>query len=101
MTISGTVIWIAVIGLAIWAAGASAEAHNQRRSNFLIIGCGAIFPTIALAALLVYGLAPLPTLLAPAPEGSLKIAVAGEQWWWRVRYQVSADEPVILANEIR
>jgi cytochrome c oxidase subunit 2 len=101
MTISATVIWIAVIALAIWAVGAAADVHNQRRSNLLIIGGGAIFPTIALAALLVYGLAPLPTLLAPAPEGSLKIAVAGEQWWWRVRYQVSAGEPVILANEIR
>ncbi len=101
MTITGTVIWIAVIALALWAVGASAEADNQRRSNLLIVGCGAIFPTVALAALLVYGLAPIPTLLAPAPEGSLKIAVAGEQWWWRVRYQVSPGEPVVLANEIR
>ena len=102
MTITGTVIWIAVIVLAIWAVGAPVgEAHSQRRSNFLIIGGGAIFPTIVLAALLVYGLAPLPTLLAPAPAGSLKIAVTGEQWWWRVRYQTSDGASVILANEIR
>jgi cytochrome c oxidase subunit II len=101
MTITGTVIWIAVIALTIWAVGAAADAHNQRRSNLLIIGCGAIFPSVALAGLLVYGLAPIPALLAPAPEGSLKIVVAGEQWWWRVRYQVSTDEPVVLANEIR
>ena len=102
MTITSTVIWLAVIVLAIWAVGAPVgEAHSQRRSNFLIIGGGAIFPTIVLAALLVYGLTPLPTLLAPAPEGSLKIAVTGEQWWWRVRYQTSDGASVILANEIR
>jgi cytochrome c oxidase subunit II len=101
MTITGAVIWIAVIALAIWAVGAAAEAHNQRRASLLIIGGGAIVPTIVLAALLIYGLAPIPALLAPAPQGSLKIAVAGEQWWWRVRYEVSASEPVVLANEIR
>ena len=101
MTISGSIIWIAVIALAIWAVGAAPEAHNQRRSNLLIIGAGAVFPTIALAALLVYGLAPIPTLLAPAPEGSLKIAVAGEQWWWRIRYEMPEGEAVVLANEIR
>jgi cytochrome c oxidase subunit 2 len=101
MTITGAVIWIAVIALAIWAVGAAAEAHNQRRASLLIIGGGAIVPTIVLAALLVYGLAPLPSLLAPAPQGSLKIAVAGEQWWWRVRYQVTASERIVLANEIR
>ncbi len=101
MTISGTVIWIAVIALTVWAVRTPSEAHNQRRASLLIIGGGAIVPTLLLAALLVYGLAPRPALLAPAPEGSLKIAGAGEQWWWRVHYQVSGGEAVVLANEIR
>ena len=101
MTISGTAIWIAVIALAVWASRTPSEAHNQRRASLLIIGGGAIVPTLLLAALLVYGLAPIPALLAPAPEGSLKIAVSGEQWWWRVRYQISSGESVVLANEIR
>jgi cytochrome c oxidase subunit 2 len=43
----------------------------------------------------------LPKLLAPAPEGSLRISVSGEQWWWRVRYDVAGNDPVVLANEIR
>jgi len=34
----------------------------------LIIGGGAIVPTVLLAALLVYGLAPIPALLAPAHQ---------------------------------
>jgi cytochrome c oxidase subunit 2 len=99
MTIAGVVIWIAVIALAIWAIRTPPESHNQWRSSLLIIGGGAVVPTILLAVLLMYGLAPIPELLAPAPEGSLKINIAGEQWWWRVRYQVPG-EPVVLANEI-
>ena len=100
MTAGATVIWIAVIALTIWAVRVSPEAHRQRRSSFLIIGGGAVIPTIVLAILLVYGLAPIPALLAPAPEGSLKISVIGEQWWWRVHYQLPGGE-VMLANEIR
>jgi cytochrome c oxidase subunit 2 len=90
-----------VIILAIWAAFIPPESHNHRRSSFLIIGGGALFPTIVLAALLIYGLAPIPVLLAPAPEGSLKITVSGEQWWWRVSYQMPDGSTVALANEIR
>ena len=100
MTVGGGVIWIAMIVLAIWAIRTPAEAHSQRRTSLLIIGGGAVVPTLVLAVLLVYGLAPIPELVAPAPEGSLKINVAGEQWWWRVRYESSAGEPVMLANEI-
>jgi cytochrome c oxidase subunit 2 len=67
----------------------------------LIVGGGAVVPTVVLTVLLIYGLAPIPALLAPAPEGSLKIAVTGEQWWWRVRYHLPDGEEVTLANEIR
>ena len=101
MTAGAVVIWIAVIVLAIWAIRTPQEAHNQRRTSFLIIGCGAVVPTIVLAVLLVYGLAPIPALVAPAPEGSLKITVSGEQWWWRVRYQPAGGDAALLANEIR
>ena len=51
--------------------------------------------------LLVYGLALIPETVARAPEGSLRIAVTGEQWWWRVKYTRPAGDDVILANEIR
>jgi cytochrome c oxidase subunit 2 len=100
MTASAVIIWIAVIVLTIWAVRTPPEAHNRRRASFLIIGGGAVVPTILIAVLLVYGLAPIPALLAPAPEGSLKIAVSGEQWWWRVRYELPGGAAVVLANEI-
>ena len=63
-----------------------ARSAQPRARRLLIIGGGAVLPTVVLAGLLAYGLALLPELLAPAPEGSLQIAVSGEQWWWRVRY---------------
>jgi cytochrome c oxidase subunit II len=101
MTGFAAVIWITVIMLTLYAVGAPPERHDRRRTNFLIIGGGAIVPTIAVAVLAVFGLAPIPALLAPAPEGSLRITVSGEQWWWRVSYQPATGEPVVLANEIR
>ena len=97
----GIAIWIAVIFLALWAVRTPPRADYRPLANYLILGGGAILPTIVLTALLVYGLAPLPALIAPAPDGSLKIFVSGEQWWWRVRYQPAGRDPVVLANEIR
>jgi cytochrome c oxidase subunit II len=101
MTTGSILIWLAVIGLAVYAIRVRPEAHSHRQSQLMIIGGGAIIPTLVLAGLLVYGLALMPGLLTPAPEGSLKIAVTGEQWWWRVRYLPPGGEAVELANEIR
>lgn len=100
MTVGAAVIWIGVIGLALYFSNASAESFSRRRASILIVGGGAVVPTIVLAILLVFGLAMLPGLVAPAPEGSLKIAVSGELWWWRVRYESASGQPVELANEI-
>lgn len=101
MTGGAVVIWLAVMGLTLYCVRARLEAHAHRRTNVLIIGGGAVVPTVLLTALLIYGLMPLPTLLAPAPPGSLRIVVSGEQWWWRVRYHTASDAIVELANEIR
>jgi cytochrome c oxidase subunit 2 len=59
-----------------------------------------VVPVAVLTALLVYGLAMLPPLLAAAPEGTLRVHVVGEQWWWRVTYAGPSGEPVELANEL-
>jgi cytochrome c oxidase subunit 2 len=101
MTFGAIVVWIAVIALALWSVRAQPKKHTLRRTRLIIVGGGAIVPTVVLTALLIYGLKPIPELLAPAPEGSLRIAVTGEQWWWRVRYQAPAGGEVVLANEIR
>ena len=100
MAAGAGLIWLGIVGLALYAIQGSAGGHD-RRLALLIIGGGTVLPTVVLAGLLAYGLALLPTLLAPAPEGSLTIAVSGEQWWWRVRYLRSEGEHLELANEIR
>ncbi len=100
MAAGGAVVWLAVIGLAVYAYRARPGPH-ERQTALLVIGGGALFPTLVLAVLLSFGLAEMPGLLAPAPPGSLQIAVTGEQFWWRVRYHPPGRAPFELANEIR
>jgi cytochrome c oxidase subunit 2 len=95
------VIWLLVIGLAVYAGRARPKTYRRRKARFLIIGGGVIFPTLVLTVYLAYGLTLLPDLLVPAPAGSPRIAILGEQWWWRVRYLQHGGETVELANEIR
>ncbi len=96
-----TIIWLFAIGLAIYASRIRPRAHHHRKAKLLIIGGGVILPILVLTTYLSYGLALVPDLGAPAPSGSLKIAVSGEQWWWRVRYLPPGGEAIELANEIR
>jgi cytochrome c oxidase subunit 2 len=44
---------------------------------------------------------PLTSKPQTATDAGIRIAVSGEQWWWRVRYLPSQGEPVESANEIR
>jgi len=100
MTAGGALIWLAVVGLSIYAIWIAPGRHRPGLANALIVGGGLIFPTVVLGGLLAYGLAMLPGFLAPAPPDALRIAVTGEQFWWRVRY-LGAAGPVELANELR
>ena len=97
------VVWIVVIGVTLLALHVQAHESDARRAKMLILGGGTALPTVVLAAYLIYGLDMLPELIEPAPEGSLTIAVSGEQWWWRVRYPASDARAtgVETANEIR
>jgi cytochrome c oxidase subunit 2 len=101
MTGSALVVWAALVALAIYAIWSRREVHTERQAKLLIVVGGVAFPTVTLSGLLAYGLAMLPGLVAPAPEGSLRIAVSGQQWWWRVRYLAADGAAVQLANEIR
>lgn len=100
MTGGVTVIWLAVMGIALYAAY-TPERSDLTGPRRLIVWGGVIVPTVLLTALVSYGLALLPAYLAPAPAGSLRIHVTGEQYWWRVRYLPNGGPPVDLANEIR
>lgn len=100
MTLGATIVWLAVVGLGAYYLQARHGTQSRRRTTWLIIGGGALVPTVVLAVLLAYGLALLPDLVALAPAGSLRISVSGEQWWWRVRYRAPDGGAIELANEI-
>jgi cytochrome c oxidase subunit 2 len=97
----GLAVWLVVAWLAWSAVRGRVSKHTERQARLYVIGGGVLFPTVVLAGLLVHGLGMMPEMLAPAPPGSLRIAVSGEQWWWRVRYQMPGGDAVELANEIR
>jgi cytochrome c oxidase subunit II len=92
--------WVLVMGIALYAVRAP-ERRDLSGPRRLIVWGGVIVPTLTLTAVAASGLSLLPEQLAPAPPGSLRIAVTGEQYWWRVRYLPPAAAPVDLANEIR
>lgn len=96
----GIITWLVVIGLAVYAIRVDPAVHSRRLAALFIIGGGAAVPTVVLAGYLIYGLALLPNLLEPAPEGSVVVSVSGEQWWWRVQYRTAAGDTIDLANEI-
>jgi cytochrome c oxidase subunit 2 len=100
MTAGALVIWLVVMGLALYAAYTPERRDLVGARRLIVIG-GVIVPSVVLSALLCYGLALLPEFLAPAPQNSLRILVRGEQYWWRVRYHAPGREPVELANELR
>jgi cytochrome c oxidase subunit II len=100
MTGGAGLIWIIVVSLAVYAVRKPPDVDRRRQAHVLILG-GALAPTVVLGGLLVYGLGMLPDMISPAPEGSLRIRVYGEQWWWRIRYEPPGRQPFEVANEVR
>jgi cytochrome c oxidase subunit 2 len=100
MTGGSAVVWIVVVALALHATYVRRAPADRARSRRLVVIGGVVVPVVVLTALLVYGLAMLPPMLAAAPEGALRVHVVGEQWWWRVTYPGPGGEPVELANEL-
>ena len=83
---------VAILGPARWRQAIASER--------LVIGGGIAFPIVLLAALLSYGFTAM-SANAPAPgERALRIAIVGEQWWWRVTYQAPDGRRVESANEL-
>src|SRR5688572_20587165 len=72
MAAGAAVIWLGVVGLAVYTIHLEREPHGLKGARLLIVVGGVVFPTVVLVALLSYGLAMLPDLVARAPEGSLK-----------------------------
>ncbi|QDV42386.1 Cytochrome c oxidase subunit 2 precursor [Stieleria neptunia] len=96
----GVLIWLIVVGVAVYSLIVPG-GHRPRLTKTLVIGGGAVFPTLVLTCLLCYALAMLPELHQPAPKASLTIDVSGVRWWWRIGYRTGENGRVETANEIR
>ena len=90
---SAAVVWLVVIGLSVFVTWIRPRAYSEKAGIRLIIWGGCVFPTVVLAALLVWGLGMLPELRRPADGPT--IAVAGEQFWWRIAYGVEGGPGVV------
>jgi cytochrome c oxidase subunit 2 len=100
MAAGAAIIWTLVVGVAVYASRVRPGPHSERAASALLLWGGVVFSTAVLSGLLIYGLMLMPDLRAPGD--GLKIAVSGEQWWWRVRYLMPGrDAPVESANEVR
>ena len=67
--------------------------------RFVLIG-GVAFPSVVLAALLVFGLSLLPSWTEDEPA-DVRIRVSAEQYWWRIVYERADGSLVETANEVR
>lgn len=101
--VGGGLIFAAVMLLAALALLGPAAARSALARHACIIGGGIAFPVLVLSALLVYTLVAASTMLqARQAPAAAHIQVAGELWWWRVKYLDSGAKTLLeTANEIR
>lgn len=99
LVVGAGVIFALVMALALYAvARGSPRVHTGK----WVIGGGIVFPTVVLAALLVYSLIVGNALTVDAPDSAPTIRVTGKRWWWEVRYPHpgGGDTLVVSANEV-
>lgn len=95
----GGALILALAMAALWLAMRGSDAMRARLANRRAILAGGIaLPAIVLTAVLTYGLWLMRS--PPFAADALRIEVTGEQWWWRVAYEVDGVS-VPTANEIR
>jgi cytochrome c oxidase subunit 2 len=99
--IGAATIFVLVMALGAWSVLGKRSSTQRLREGPLIVGGGIVFPTVTLAALLVYTLMRGEAVQTPT-DAVVRIEVTGEQWWWRVRYLDADGRPDFeTANEIR
>ncbi|TVV75366.1 cytochrome c oxidase subunit II [Sphingomonas solaris] len=93
------VIFLGVAALVVAAMRAPAGRLTHDGGMRLVLWAGGIVPTVVLGALLVWTLPAMRP--APATPADLRVALVGEQFWWRVAYRPPNRPPVVSANELR
>lgn len=99
MAAGTVVIWLVVMGITVYAVLGRKRPRTERFADrFILIG-GVAFPSITLAALLIFGLALLPDWVRR--EGAdLRVHVTAEQYWWRIAYELPDGSVLQSANEL-
>lgn len=105
MVVGGTLVWLAVVGLLLYAVRRREVPWREETAARLIVWGGVAFPVVVLVTLLAYAVwlmpAIRPWLGRSAPEFR-PIEVTGEQFWWRIRYPAIEGMPAFeTANELR
>jgi len=99
MSGAGAVIWLLVMGAALYAVLGRRRPRSERFADRFIVACGVIIPTVALAVLLIAGLSLLPAWSdGDAPD--LRVHVTARQYFWQVEYERPDGSRVVSANEV-
>jgi cytochrome c oxidase subunit 2 len=101
LTWGGFTIFAGVIVLTALAMLGPAGLRSRLSGHNFIIGAGVVFPIVTLTAVLGYGLLVMSSRASvdDAP-GRLRVAITGEQWWWRVQYTLPDGTRFEGANEL-
>lgn len=101
MTIAGGLILVGVLVLSAVAIYGGETLRSQLSNERFITGAGIVFPAVVLSMLLVYGFVVLGAGAStpPSPDG-IRIAIKGEQWWWRLTYVDADGNSFESANEL-
>ncbi|QCL97843.1 cytochrome c oxidase subunit II [Agrobacterium tumefaciens] len=105
MVVGGTLVWIFVVGLLVFAGRRRAQPWSKENAGRLIAWGGVAFPVVILFALLAYTVWLMPGIRPWLPRSSSTeaiIQVIGERFWWRIRYPSAAGLAAFeTANELR
>lgn len=101
LTWGSLAIFAGVLGLTVLAIVGPDALRRRLAQHSFIIGGGLAFPIVTLAAVLGYGLLVM-TSRASVEDGpgGLRVAITGEQWWWRVQYTLPDGSSFESANEL-
>jgi cytochrome c oxidase subunit 2 len=102
MFIAATLITALICLLLLVSITGSGTWRQKLTSEKTVVLGGIVFPVVTLSALLIYGFSVLRVGedLVQA-ENPVRIAVVGEQWWWRIIYRHDDGRTTESANEIR
>jgi cytochrome c oxidase subunit 2 len=99
MAVAAAVIWAAAVGFLFYCLRTPRRPPQPRR---VVVTGGVVLPAVLLAGLVGRGVPPIADLVdGPPAAGVLRVRVAGEQWWWRVRYPAGDGAEVESANHLR